>query len=289
MQLLQVDYKEKFYESVDYKATFRVFVLILISVRKALDDPSVGDYLESEFAKYLQVLFIFVSIAVGHKISYRTGDFELQAACLATFSPLIIAAGKDKYASSVAHFLTDLDYAKQGLYDDLCGASAYNAKACGRYFALDEILEVQVGVTKRMMNPRALSTEDVKTYLRGAQSYTESFTSFCNDGLPAWADFTSQRVPTGPTISDRLRETANDLVKGIRGDTQSNSLQGLQNSASYPFLNDLLACVTYRTGIRRMETICRQDVLGIEERDGAGRRSTEYVRARKRAATTKVT
>lgn len=283
--MLEIDYVEKFYLAVDYKATFRVFLLISLSIKAALDDPAVRDCLDSPFARYLRTVLAYISIAIGHKIAFRTGDFELQVSCLSTFAPLVIAAGKDRYSASIAHFLTDLDSLKPGLYDALLTASVDNTSACGRYFALDEILEVNVGMTKRTLNPRTQSEEAIKLHLKSAQAVSEAFDAICNDLLPSWAETFKERVVCkDKDIFGRVQRTALDLVAGIKGDESSASLCGLKKSPSYSKLEDLITGVLYKSGVRRMESICRQDVLCVEERDATGRRSAEFIRLRRSTA-----
>src|SRR6185369_16103170 len=145
---LGVKYLNKFESVVDYRATFHVLELIWVAVGVALcqyvklQGITMLDILEgnNHLVKVWYLFFCWTGYFVGHKIGIRRGNYKMQMANLAAFSPLFAVAGKSNYAKSVVHFLVEVheNPTLQKLLQIVCSV---NLTREGHYLGFDEALE----------------------------------------------------------------------------------------------------------------------------------------------------
>ena len=179
--VLGVRYLEKFEHVVDYRATCRVLELIWVAVGIALrqhvkrEKKTMNEILNSNnyLIKIWYLFFRWTGYFIGHKIGIRRGNYRMQMANLAAFAPLFPAAGKFRYASSVAHFLAQVheDLQLQKLLQIACSV---NLTSEGHYFAFDEALETYgVKFVKQNMTGNVTDQETMMLKIKAVQSERE--------------------------------------------------------------------------------------------------------------------
>jgi len=166
---------------VDYRVTSHVIELIWGAVGMVLcqhvkshggemHDILTGD---NQVMKVWYLFFRWTGYFVGHKIGIRKGNYMMQMANLTAFAPLFAAAGKYRYAGSVAHFLAQVrdDVQLQKLLKMACSV---NITREGHYLAFDEALEIHgVKFIKQNITGNVVDDETLKTKIKAAQSERE--------------------------------------------------------------------------------------------------------------------
>jgi hypothetical protein len=185
---LGVQYLDKFENVVDYRVASYVMELIWGSVGVALckyqenRGRTMGEILngDNQVMKVWYLFFHWAGYFVGHKVGIRRGNYKMQMENLAAFAPLFSAAGKFRYASSVAHFLVQVrdDPQLQKLLQMVCSV---NLTREGHYLAFDETIEVYgVKFIKQNISGNLVHQETLDLKITAAQSEWERLLEVIN-------------------------------------------------------------------------------------------------------------
>ncbi|PKC53495.1 hypothetical protein RhiirA1_479176 [Rhizophagus irregularis] len=151
---LGVKFLDKFAAVIDYRSTRRVLELIWVA------------------KIYLRIWYLYYewfAIWKTHLTRIRCGNYELQKFRLAAFAPLFPVAGKSNYATSVTHFLANLE--KYPLLEKklrLC--VSINLAREGHYPAFDEALETHdVAYIKQNITGNSCNQENLELQIKATQ------------------------------------------------------------------------------------------------------------------------
>ncbi|PKC06871.1 hypothetical protein RhiirA5_418981 [Rhizophagus irregularis] len=152
--ILGVKFLDKFAAVIDYRSTRRVLELIWVA------------------KIYLRIWYLYYewfAIWKTHLTRIRCGNYELQKFRLAAFAPLFPVAGKSNYATSVTHFLANLE--KYPLLEKklrLC--VSINLAREGHYPAFDEALETHgVAYIKQNITGNSCNQENLELQIKATQ------------------------------------------------------------------------------------------------------------------------
>jgi hypothetical protein len=193
----------------------------------------------------------------------------MQIKNLAAFAPLFPAAGKLKYASSVAHFLAQIhdDPELQKLLKTVCSVNITNE---GHYLAFDEALETYgVNFVKQNISRNLTDQQTVMLKIKAAQSEKDQLSMLISEYTDDVA--ASQSVRAIKSRKDSLWSLAAKLLDAFNNPDPSTHplFKGV------PELNEegiAKILSLYETGKSRFQKILDQDVYRIEPRITAGRR-----------------
>ncbi|CAG8590705.1 16645_t:CDS:2 [Gigaspora rosea] len=219
--------------------------------------------------KVWYLFFRWTGYFIGHKIGIRRGNYEMQMANLAAFAPLFPAAGKFKYASSVAHFLAQVrdDLQLQNLLRIVCSVYLTNE---GHYFAFDEALETYgVKFIKQNITGNVTDQQTMMSKIKAAQSERDRLSIL----LAEYIDnvVMSQNIRAVKSRKDSLWSLVEKLLSAFNHPNPSEhylfedmpeiSEEGIKNILSF-----------YETGKSRFQEVLAQDVYKTEPRT-PGRRT----------------
>ena len=279
---LGVKFLDKFAAVVDYRSTRRVLELIWIAVGAAINI-----YLQKSKVKIEEILscpanericlriwylyYEWFTIWKTHLTGIRCGNYELQKFGLAAFAPLFPAAGKSNYATSVTHFLANLE--KYPLLEKklrLC--ASINLAREGHYPAYDEALETHgVAYIKQNITGNSCNQENLELQIKATQEERNRIDTLLNEILGA---YTYQRKDRN--MNNRIEplwKLVHDLLEAFEMDNPIN--HDLFKKNSPPQLNQeglIRINQAYMDGLKRIKEIYRQEVIKTEAINTKGRR-----------------
>ncbi|UZO08108.1 uncharacterized protein OCT59_028374 [Rhizophagus irregularis] len=201
---------------------------------------------------YLRIWYLYYewfAIWKTHLTGIRCGNYELQKFRLAAFAPLFPVAGKSNYATSVTHFLANLE--KYPLLEKklrLC--VSINLAREGHYPAFDEALETHgVAYIKQNITGNSCNQENLELQIKATQEERNRIDTLLNEFL------------------------VHDLLEAFEMDNPIN--HDLFKKNSPPQLNQeglIKINQAYMDGLKRIKEIFRQEVIKTEVINTKGRR-----------------
>ncbi|UZO27878.1 uncharacterized protein OCT59_021431 [Rhizophagus irregularis] len=263
---LGVKFLDKFAAVIDCRSTRRVLELIWVAVGAAINI-----YLQKSKIKIEEILscpanekiclriwylyYEWFAIWKTHLTGIHCGNYELQKFGLAAFAPLFPAARKSNYATSVTHFLANLE--KYPLLEKklhLC--ASINLAREGHYPAFDEALETHELQIKATQEERNRIDTLLNEFL-GTYSYQHKDRNTNNRIEPLW-------------------KLVHDLLEAFEMDNSIN--HDLFKKNSPPQLNQeglIKINQAYMDGLKRIKEIFWQEVIKTEAINTKGRRSVK--------------
>jgi len=221
---------------------------------------------DNNLIKVWYLYFRWAGYFIGHKIGIRQGNYNMQMANLAAFAPLFPAAGKNNYASSVAHYLAQVndDPKLQKLLQTVCSVNLANE---GHYFGFDEALERKgVKFIKQNITGNLTDKATMMSKIKAAQSERDRLSMLLSE-------YAGDIVVNQRDRAVKSRKELLSLIANLSSAFESSNPETLFENA--PEINDkgienILSC--YEAGKLRFEQILAQDVRKSEPRVSVGRR-----------------
>ncbi|PKY16861.1 hypothetical protein RhiirB3_429338 [Rhizophagus irregularis] len=253
---LGVKFLDKFAAVIDYRSTRRVLELIWVA------------------KIYLRIWYLYYewfAIWKTHLTRIRCGNYELQKFRLAAFAPLFPVAGKSNYATSVTHFLANLE--KYPLLEKklrLC--ASINLAREGHYPAFDEALETHgVAYIKQNITGNLCNQENLELQIKATQEEKNRIDTLLNEFLGTYT-YQHKDRNTNNRI-EPLWKLVHDLLEAFEMDNPIN--HDLFKKNSPPQLNQeglIKINQAYMDGLKRIKEIFRQEVIKTEAINTKGRR-----------------
>ncbi|PKB95400.1 hypothetical protein RhiirA5_436792 [Rhizophagus irregularis] len=280
--ILGVKFLDKFAAVIDYRSTRRVLELIWVAVGAAINI-----YLQKSKIKIEEILFCpanekiclriwylyyeWFAIWKTHLTGIRCGNYELQKFGLAAFAPLFSAAKKSNYATSVTHFLANLE--KYPLLEKklrLC--ASINLAREGHYPAFDEALETHgVAYIKQNITGNLCNQENLELQIKATQEEKNRIDTLLNEFLGTYT-YQHKDRNTNNRI-EPLWKLVHDLLEAFEMDNPIN--HDLFKKNSPPQLNQeglIKINQAYMDGLKRIKEIFWQEVIKTEAINTKGRR-----------------
>lgn len=279
---LGVKYLNNFQKVVEYRAASLTLDLIWTSVGIALHlfafkkQVSINFLLDEFSNNYCSTWALFwkwTSFWKAHKIGIRTGNFDLQINALKAFAPLFTVAGKLNYATSVCHYLAEIDKDPQ-LETLLKYAASVNLAHKNHYYAYDEALETfGVKYIKKSLTKNPLNEENLKLFIKSAQSENARIQLLFEEFL----NLDQNKQSSEHIIISRKEKIwvlALELLSLFENPNQL-TCKLLQFSPELTQDGYNLLFTAYHKGQLRMESLLKQEVYSTEIRNTTGRRCRE--------------
>ncbi|UZO28534.1 uncharacterized protein OCT59_022054 [Rhizophagus irregularis] len=271
---LGVKFLDKFAAVIDYRSTRRVLELIWVAVGAAINI-----YLQKSKIKIEEILFCpanekiclriwylyyeWFAIWKTHLTGIRCENYELQKFGLAAFAPLFPAAGKSNYATSVTHFLANLE--KYPLLEKkLCLCASINLAREGHYPAFDEALEIHgVAYIKQNITRNSCNQENLELQIKATQEERNRIDTLLNEFLSTYT-YQHKDRNTNNRI-EPLWKLVHDLLEAFEMDNPINYDFFKKNSP--PQLNQeglIKINQVYMDGLKRIKEIfCSKHKVSI--------------------------
>ncbi|UZO10963.1 uncharacterized protein OCT59_002540 [Rhizophagus irregularis] len=170
---LGVKFLDKFAAVIDYRSTRR------IKIEEILSCPAN----EKICLRIWYLYYEWFAIWKTHLTGIRCGNYELQKFGLAAFAPLFPATRKSNYATSVTHFLANLE--KYPLLEKklhLC--ASINLAREGHYPAFDKALETHsVAYIKQNITRNSCNQENLELQIKATQEERNQIDTLLNEFL----------------------------------------------------------------------------------------------------------
>ncbi|UZO27881.1 uncharacterized protein OCT59_021434 [Rhizophagus irregularis] len=258
---LGVKFLDKFAAVIDYRSTRR------IKIEEILTCPAN----EKICLRIWYLYYEWFAIWKTHLTGIRCGNYELQKFGLAAFAPLFPATRKSNYATSVTHFLANLE--KYPLLEKklhLC--TSINLAREGHYPAFDEALETHsVAYIKQNITGNSCNQENLELQIKATQEERNRIDTLLNEFLGTYT-YQHKDHNTNNRI-EPLWKLVHDLLEAFEMDNPIN--YDLFKKNSPPQLNQeglIKINQAYMDGLKRIKEIFRQEVIKTEAINTKGRR-----------------